>query len=191
MCLGCHCPCLWFSIFVSQHLIFSWDFPSDPMILSSTSISFFLSPRVHPCLHASLPSYWVYHAKAPSQCVSNYMFLLEAPVSCVASPFVSVARLGPDQRPRSRTPAPPTVQEYHYHPSLGLWQTAVTLGMTRTRLSDPCVWPTLPWQQVAFPSTSLDQYNVECVCPENSAIQRNFNTIGQGVFGYSGSPFQQ
>lgn len=94
---------------------------------------------MHPCLHVSLPSCWVYHARAPSQCVSNYMFLLEAPVSCVASPFVSAARLGPDQRPQSRTPAPPTAQEYHYHAGRGLWQTAVTLGMTRTRLSDLCV----------------------------------------------------
>lgn len=154
MCLACHRPCLWFSIFVSQRLIFSGDFPSDPVILSSTSVMSvfcFFPPCVHPCLHVSLPSCWVYHAKAPSQCVSNYMFLLEAPVSCVASPFVSVARLGPDQRPQSRTPAPPTAQEYHYHAGSGLWQTAVTLGMTRTRLSDPCVWPALPQQQVAFP----------------------------------------
>lgn len=118
------------------------------------------------------------------------MFLLEAPVSCVASPFVSVARLGPDQRPQSRTPAPPTAQEYYYHAGSGLWQTAVTLGMTRTRLSDLCVWPALPQQQVAFPSTSLDQSNVECVCPAKSAMPKNFNTSGQGVFGYSGSTFQ-
>lgn len=145
---------------------------------------------MHPCLHVSLPSCWVYHAKAPSQCVSNYMFLLEAPVSCVASPFVSVARLGPDQRPQSRTPATPTAQEYHYHAGSGLWRTAVTLGMTRTRLSDLCVWPALPWQQVAVPPPLALTRVTWNVCPAKSAMQKNFNTSGQGVFGYSGSPFQ-
>lgn len=136
-----------FSSFASQHMIFSWDFPvtqyPSDLVLHFNQTPFFFR-RVHPLLHVSLPSCWVYHAKAPSQCVSNYMFLLEAPVSCVASPFVSVARLGPDQFPQSRTPALPTAQEYHYHAGLGLWQTTVTLGMTRTRLSDLSVWPLLP-----------------------------------------------
>lgn len=119
------------------------QWPNTPVILSSTSIK--LSPhRVHPWLHVSLPSCCEYQTKAPSQCVSNYMFLLEALVSCVASLFVSVARLGPDQFPQTRTSALPTAQEYHYHADSGLWQTTVTLGMTRTRLSDLCVWPLLP-----------------------------------------------
>ena len=138
------------------------------------------------CMLLSLSSYWVYHAKAPSQCVSNYMFLLEAPVSCVASPFVSVAKLGPGEHPQSRTPATPTAQEYHYHPGPGLWQTAVTLGMTRAHLSDLCVWVTLLWQQVAFPSTSLVHSNEECVRPGSSAIQNHLIRAGRVCLGILG-----
>lgn len=49
------------TVHVFQPLAFSWDFPSDPVILSSTSVKlgfFFFPLRVHPCLLVSLPS-WV------------------------------------------------------------------------------------------------------------------------------------
>lgn len=69
------------------------QWPSD-LVLHFNHLKKKKKNYVHPCLHVSIPSWWVYHARAPSQCVSNYMFLLEAPVSCVASPFVSVGQTG-------------------------------------------------------------------------------------------------
>lgn len=110
------------------------------MILSLFFFILFHSALASP----SLPSCWVYHAKAPSQCVSNYMFLMEAMVSSVASPFASVARPGPGRHPRSPMPAPPMAQDYHYHSGLGSRRTAVTLGMTPTRLSGLGLWPAPP-----------------------------------------------
>lgn len=94
------------------------------------------------------------------------------------------ARLGSNQRSQSQTPATPTAQEYYYRAGTDLWQTTVMLGMTRTRLSDPCVW--LVFRSNRYPSRLQTRIKWN-VC----AMQRNFNTIGQGVFGYSGSPFRQ
>lgn len=54
MCFACHRPRLWVSIFVSQLLIFSWDFPSDPVILSSTSINSFAPKCILACMRLSL-----------------------------------------------------------------------------------------------------------------------------------------
>lgn len=60
------------------------------------------------------------------------------------------ARLGSNQRSQSQTPATPTAQEYYYRAGTDLWQTTVMLGMTRTRLSDPCVW--LVFRSNRYPS---------------------------------------
>lgn len=160
------------------------QWPSDLVL----PLFFFLPLPVHPCLHVSLPSYGVYHAKAPRQCVSNYMFLLEALVSCVASPFASVARLGLDQRPRSRMATPPTVQDCHYDAGLGLWQTAVTLGMTRTHLSDLCVWPVLSQQQAVLPSTCPDHRKKWNVCAQQRVPGWGI-LVGRVCSGTLGHPF--
>lgn len=135
MCFACHCPrlsCFHFCLTTFDFLMGLSQWPSDLVLHFNQFL-----PQVHPCLHASLPFWWVYRARAPSQCVSNYMFLLEAPASCVASPFVSAARLGPDQRPRSQTPSPPTTQKYHYHASLAFMANRCHVRND----TDMLVWP--------------------------------------------------
>lgn len=124
---------------------------TDPLILSSLSLVlknlFLISSR------------WTCDAKASSQCITNYMFLLEALLSCVASPFVNVARLGPNQHPQSPAPDPPTVQNYHYPTILAARPTTVMSGMTRTRLSDLGVWLVLSQQRAVMG-------RMECVCAQ-------------------------
>lgn len=61
--------------------------------------------------------------------------------------------------------------------------------MAQTRLSDLSCLADVAQQQVAFPSA--DQSNVERVLPALNTMQRNFNMAEQGVFGYSGTLFQQ
>lgn len=170
-----------FPIFASQRLILSWDFPSDPLLVPCTWVAPFFSPVCIPaciCLHFQ----WVYRARAPSQCVSNYMFLLEAPVSCVASPFVSVGQTGlrpastepsagPAHRPGVSLPRKPQFMANHCRVRNG---------------ADTLVWPLclagVAQQQVTFHST--DQRNVERASPAQTAMLRNFNTTAQGVFGF-------
>lgn len=154
----------WLAVFPTHHprLIFHFYLPAfyvrgfstDPLI---SSISVVLKNLMMP--------------KASSQCIPNYMFLLEAQLSCLASPFVNVARLGPNQHPESPAPDPPTAQNYHYPTILASRLTTVMPGMTRTRLSDLCVWLVLSQQQAV-----LSQVECECHAEE----------CGAGVFGSPG-----
>lgn len=121
-------------------VIFSRDFPGDPLILYRSRKGLFFPPsraRASPPASVSPLPAWVYRAKGyPRQCVSNYMFLLEALVSCVASLFESAGQTGP--RPASAEPKTPALRPQHRIVITTLtWvlrQTAVTLGMTPTRL---------------------------------------------------------
>lgn len=107
------------------------------------------------------------------------MFSLEAQLSCVASPFVNVARLGPNQHPRRPAPEPPMAQNYHHPTILASRPTTVMSGMTRTRLSDLGVWLVLSRQRAVLSC-------VECVCPAKSATLKN---VGWGCMGTLGCPF--
>lgn len=119
-------------------------------------------------------------AKAPSQRVPNYMFLLEALVSCVASPFVNVARPGPASIHRAQGQTRPRAQNYRYPTFPASWQTTVVSGMTRTRSFDLGVW-LVSSQQRAVLSRG------ECVRPAKSATLKN---PGRGCLGTLGCPFR-
>lgn len=177
---------LWFSIFISQFgfLVGLSQWPNSPVILSFTRLKTLCIPDCI-CL-LSLP---------PTGCITPKLTVNVFLITCFYwKPWFPVLPprllVWPDWAltsiHRAAMPAPPTAQQCHYHAGYGLWQTTVTLGMTWTRLSDLCVWPALPWQQLAIPSNSLHQGNVECGCQARSAIQKNFNmySIGRVCLGY-------
>lgn len=157
-----------FSIFTFQLLcqrLFHWS--SDLVLYFS-------------CFKKSFPPQILLHwTKASSQCIPNYMFWLEPCILRVASPFVNVARLGPNQHPQSPVPDPPTAQNYHYPTILASRPTTVMPGMTRTRLCDLGVWLVLLQQRAVLDC-------VECVCPAKSATLKN---VGQGDLGNLTCPF--
>lgn len=108
------------------------------------------------------------------------MFLLEALLSCVASPFVNVAGLGPNQHPQCPVPDPPTAQNYHDPTILASRVTTVMSGMARTRSSDLGVWLVLSWQRAVLS-------RVECVCPAKGATLKN---VRRGCLGTLACPFK-
>lgn len=116
-----------------------------------------------------------YHTRAPSQSVSNYMFLLEAPVSCVASPFVNVGKTGlrPTSIERKASPG--------HHTGVSLPRQPGFMASHRHVRNEKgtLVWAqclaSIARQQVAF--LSQETWSV---CPARSAVQWNFNPTSQG-----------
>lgn len=120
------------------------------------------------------------------------MFLLEALVSCVASPFASVARLGPDQHPRSRNASPAS-------PAHGTGLSLPRrLGFMANRRhvrndTDTLVWP-LCLASVVTATGSLPLHfpwpesNVECA-QQRVPCWRILIRVGRVCLGTLGHPF--
>lgn len=174
----CHRPCLFA---VSCWSRCTWfEFSQWPIVIAFHYN--YSCVKVQP----SVFSWWVDRARAPSQSVPNYMFLLEAPVSCVASPFVNLGQteLWPVSIELKAGPAHHTGVSLPRHPKFMASHRHVRneKGML--------VWPL--FGQCCEATGSFTHHEPEkCrgLCPAESARQGSSNPMGEGVFGSFGSPF--